>query len=166
MNLVKEALAFIPDGSATPVAEIPGAWEIAKRVNAIPADTVMHALITPDTTGQELKETVTALPAQYQLEVLQSLFAVRTRPVVDVAPVPVPPPPPTAEQVDAMEDKKLRRWVTKAIVIVMCCMGLMLMGAVVAVAIRSGQLPDTAVLGGWYSFVQEIAKLIFTGTSG
>lgn len=166
MNLVLEALAFIPDGTATPVAEIPGAWDIAKRVNAIPNDGTQRAVMTPDTTGQELKDTVTALPAQYQLEVLQSLLSVRPRPVAPTCPTPAPAAAITPEQLDAIEDKKFRRWVLKAIVVVMCCMGLMLVGAVVAVAIRSGQLPDTSVLGGWYSFAQEIAKLIFTGTSG
>lgn len=160
MDLVKEALDNIPDSPTSPVSDIPGGWEIAKRINALTAVVPAIGTLTPASSGQELRAAVQQLPAQYQMEVLSIMLESKS-----AAGSAAACPTPSLEQIDAMEDRKLRRWVIKAVVLMILFVCSVMTGAVAVIAVKSGQLPDTTFLKGMIDTAAEIAKLIFSGST-
>lgn len=149
MQLVEEALSFIPDGSTAPIGSIPGAWELAERINASQATT-----FTETSTAGDLKAAVMALAPNLQAMVMASLLNQATPGQLDAKTAP------TLADIDAAEDRNLRRWVVKAFtgLVVFCVVVIVTVVAVIGV--RTGQIPNTPLVNGIISIAQDVLPVI------
>ena len=106
--------------------------------------------LTATSTGLDLKEGIEKLPVEDQVGMLYIYLTDSKR----IVPVETP---------EQLEDRKLRHWVIKAIIWVISFMGVMLFGAITAIAVRTGVLPSNEVVGTFLELAGEIVHLIFEG---
>lgn len=70
--------------------------------------------------------------------------------------------PKTLAEQQELEDRRLRRWLVKTGFWFVVVFISMVVGAIIAIAVRSGQMPDGVVVNSVLSTASEILKLIFS----
>jgi hypothetical protein len=85
-------------------------------------------------------------------------------PLVAVPPPPVAPVACTLAEQEAAEDRKLRRWLVKTGFWFVMVFVSMVVGSILTIAVRSGQMPDGVVTNSVLSTATEILKLIFSSS--
>ncbi|MNU19567.1 hypothetical protein D3C71_77960 [compost metagenome] len=80
----------------------------------------------------------------------------------------LPPPPEyvpkTLAEQQELEDRRLRRWLVKTGFWFVVVFTSMVLGAVIAIAVRSGQMPDGVVVNSVLTMASEVLKLIFSNS--
>ncbi len=112
--------------------------------------------ITVATTGRELKDALELLEPEIELELLRKYVDAQNEilyPHLRRAEV---------ETAAAVDERKHRHWLIKVTAITLLVFFLGGVGAVGAIAFRSGNLPDSKVITVLMSFASDVAKLIFS----
>lgn len=152
MELVNEALSFIPDDSEEPLDSYPGIWEIGAVVNSWQKFFPNQVVLTPKSPGKELKAVLMALPPNLQAEALAPLLNKQTPGLSDAQTAPQL----SVTQLDQLEDRKLFRWLVKMGTWTTIFCVVVLVTTVCVIGIKSGAIPDIPFFSGMVSIAQSI----------
>ena len=103
-------------------------------------------VLTPSTSGRELKDAFNMLELEIQLKMLSSYWnTVHGR---------------NTESEAVRDERRQRHWMIKAGTIFAGSLALVVVGAMMAIANKNGELPDSAILNGLLKTAGEILKVI------
>jgi hypothetical protein len=107
--------------------------------------------LTEASTGYDLKNALNCLDPYDQLRLLHA-YVEPSGPVI-----------PT-EDVAAVEERKLRHWIIRFSMATCASLAWLVVGGIVAISIRSGALPEGAIVNSFMSLITEVMRLIFAST--
>lgn len=152
MELVNDALSFIPDDSEEPLDSFPGVWEIGETINGWVKFFPQLTVLTPKSPGKELKAALLTLPPNLQAEALAPLLNKQTPGLSDACGVPHL----SVQQLDQLEDRKLFRWLIKMGTYAAIFCVVVLVTTVCVIGIKSGAIPDIPFFSGMVSIAQSL----------
>lgn len=157
---------------------------LAEAFNTVAGELPGFVEITHQSTGKDLKGAILSLPLKHQMPLLhlfsQTVASVVTRPAPleitagepTLGPIPQVCEPAAPwdgidrrrKHLEEEEKRKLKTWLIKATFIFIAPIPCILVGAVVAIGVRSGTVPDGPVVNSIMSTATEILKLIFAAS--
>ena len=152
MELVNDALSFIPDDSEEPLESFPGVWAVGETINGWRKYYPNIGLLTPQSPGKELKAALQSLPPNLQAEALAPLLNEKTPGITDAQ----TSPQLSIQQLDQLEDRKLFRWLIKMGTYAAIFCVVVLVTTVCVIGIKSGAIPDIPFFSGMVSIAQSI----------
>ena len=151
MNLVTAILKGVSNSRKLahyPQAITPLSTLIASYMKLAAIDPSLPKLVE-NSTGYDLKAALNCLEPYDQIRLL---FA-----YIEPAGMACP-----TEDVAVAEERKLRHWVVRFSLGLVASLSWLVFGGFVAISVRSGAIPDSAIGSGFMTLITEVMRLIFT----
>jgi hypothetical protein len=167
---VDDNRTLIDQGKLTPVLVV-----LANAANVVTYQKDGTTILIATTTGSQLKEIVRQLSSQEFTSMLSVIAKASPAPqnapqaAPIVAPVPLGQPGPLTapilEPPEVQEERQFRIWIRKAAVLALLPIPAMLLGAMIALAYKKGETPDSAVVSAFMTTATEMLKVLFSITN-